>query len=138
MDEYTVNIDALIERKDTLSCIKELFRAVQKSGYITPKRYFESISDTDLHTLSALVEQMSSDEASDHEQFEAQEHIMLMTIGFLVGEGTEINEETVTVGSSLVVLMVTLESLARKNLVRVFRENWALSADPELIWVERI
>lgn len=138
MDEYTVNIEALLESKDTLSCIKELFRSVQKNGYVTPKKYFESVSDTDLHTLSSLVEQMSSEEASDLEQFEAQEHIMLMTIGFLIGEGTEINEDTVMSGSSIVVLMVTLESLARKNLVKVYRENWCLSGEQDKVWVERI
>jgi hypothetical protein len=136
--EYTINIDEIIKNKDTISCIKDLFRSLKEFGYVTPKSYFESMSDYDLHQLNVLVEQMSSEEASPLEQFEAQEHVMLLTIGFLVGEGTEINEDTVTNGSSLTVLMITLESLARQGLVKVHRDKWCLTGAESDIWVERI
>lgn len=138
MDEYTVNIDTILESKETMSCVKDLFRSVKENGYITPKTYFESISDLDLNTLMQLADRMNSEESTSQEQFEAQEHIMLMTIGLLVGEGTEINEETVVNGSSLVVLMITCESLARKGLVKPHRDNWCMTGEQDKIWVERI
>lgn len=136
--EYTIKIDEIIKNKETISCIKDLFRSLKEFGYITPKSYFESISDHDLKQLNVLVDQMSSEEVSELEQFEAQEHVMLLTIGLLVGEGTEINESTVTNGSSLTVLMITLESLARQGLVKVHRDKWCLTGEASDVWVERM
>jgi len=136
--EYTINIDEIIKNKETISCIKDVFRSLKEFGYVTPKSYFDSISDYDLHQLITLVEQINSEETSDLEQFKAREHVMLLTIGFLVGEGTEINENTVINGCSLTVLMITLESLARHGLVKVHRDKWCLTGEASDVWVERM
>jgi len=138
MDNYIINMDEIIASKDAPSFIKDLFRTVSQLGYISPQTYFETLSTPDLDTMRSLVEQMSDENAPEEIQFRAYELIMLMTIGFLIGEGTEITEETVTENSSLVIHMISLEAMARIGLVKPVRSNWSLSGDPDAIWVESI
>ena len=138
MDEYVINMNEILNNTDTYASIKQLFRMIKENTYVTPEQYFQTQSSVDLEVLQDLVETMNDPDATDDQQFAAQEQLMLMTIGFLVGEGVEISEDTVTEGIRLTILMVTLENLARKGLVKVHRQNWCMTGDPDKAWVERI
>lgn len=139
MDEYAVNIDYILESDETYSQVRKLFRQLKERGYVTPKQYFESISDSDAFTLMNMVEESVNSIHGSDVQFAMTEQLMLLTIGFLLGEGSEINEQNVTEGSNAVFLMITIDSLARKGLVEAYRDKWCLNGGyPTDVWVKKI
>lgn len=134
MSNFVTNIDALLDSKIAASCVKDLFREIQKTGYATPEWYFSRLSDGDLSLLLATTNEMSkSDEAH-----QADPSVVLLTVGFLIGEGLEVSDAIVIEATNQVVLMITVEALSRKGVLKPYRENWCLFGDGSKIWSEPV
>lgn len=127
---FTLNIDRCINDKSQPAVIRELFTQLRKDGYINVGKYFSELSDIDLQTLSDLSERTHPD--TDVSQDEAQvgfEVMALLGMALTVGEGGMLDEKTTEVGLKLVIAYTAIETLYRKGLVNVFRENWSMAED---------
>lgn len=134
MHEFAVDINKVLADINVMSCVKDVFRSLSKTGYLTPKTYFEQLSEVDLSTLMLMSADMDSEKTSEA----ALHQLTMLTIGFLVGENSPVSEGNVEESLKYVVLMITLESLARKGLIKPLRGNWCLSGDPKALWAESI
>ena len=132
---YTIDIDRIISDKRTISCLRNLFSQLKEHGYVTPKTFFNDLSDIDLQTLVELSDLTVDPKVSHEQAMEAYMQLSTCTIGLLIGEGSEINEQLVQDSFSRLITMIACESLARKGLVTVFRENWEMTGDDEKPWV---
>ena len=138
MEEFTVNIDSMINDVDTPSYVKDLYRQIKKHGYMSIGEYFRQLATADLDSLldfsnvlmpvkqepGALTKQF---EYSEEDKMRATDVLGRLAIGLILAEGGECNEESFTVGIQAACTFIALESLNRKNLIDVIRSNWSIS-----------
>ena len=133
--EYLVlNIDNIIKQKDILDVIKGAALDLKNHSYLSIGDFLRNISDEDLEILSNYCNNIFENK---HHPDEVSSIALLATI-LLTGEGLEVNEETVEEAIDATIMYITLEGLARKDLVEIYRENFTL--DPvykELIVAKR-
>lgn len=133
--EYLVlNIDNIIKQKDILGVIKGAALDLKNHSYLSIGDFLRNISDEDLEILSNYCNNIFENK---HHPDEVSSIALLATI-LLTGEGLEVNEETVEEAIDATIMYITLEGLARKDLVEIYRENFTL--DPvykELIVAKR-
>lgn len=123
-NQFTPNLERIIELPKTPAVVKEIARRVQKDGYILPGTFLKGLSDVDLDMLVSLCEAMHVESvAPQSAKSFAYETLIMLTTLLTLGEGKtgqtsdELLEDLVTT-----VTFVTLEKLARRNLVEFDRE----------------
>lgn len=133
--EYLVlNIDNIIKQKDIPNVIKGAALDLKYHTYLSIGDFLKKISDEDLEILSDYCDNIFENKYHPEEV----SNIALLATILLTGEGLEANEETVAEAIDATIMFITLEGLARKDLVEVYRENFTL--DPiykELIVAKR-
>lgn len=124
MDDNTplqLNFDKIAVHKDFLSITRMLAVDMMKNPYITPSDFLKSLSNEELQTLM---------EISDDDEHERMDEIMLIAEMLATGEGLEaatLNIATERVNQFCIFLV--LESLSRKNLVKLHYENMSFGED---------
>jgi hypothetical protein len=102
---------------------------LQKQPYITLGDWFQKQSDNSIRELQHLAEHAYEDpDSPDNEDIE---QMMILTMMLAAAEGTDDLSDTDNLRRQLskLIMTITLVSLARKGLVRVFYENLTLGAD---------
>ena len=132
MAGYSLNYAEIVKQKDLMAMTRLLASDLMRDGYIRVGDYIKDISDTDLETL---VEAM--DRQDDHQY----DDMILISEMLATGEGCDPSktpDEFADRMQQMMVLMVC-ESLARKGLVRIHRENMSFHPDmKDKIVVEKI
>ena len=129
-EQFTLNIDNCIADKSMPAVVREASVNLRDYAYINVGRFFKEMSDIDLDTLQSLAEHTHPDAESTDEQIQqAFECMTLLGLAMLVGEGHDLTEQACESSLRVMISYVTIESLARKNLVEAFHENWSMDMD---------
>lgn len=128
-DTFTLNIDRCIADKSNPAVIRELFKQLRDDGYINVGKYFAELSDLDLDMLTEIADHThpSAVNESTPEQIEQSiETMALIGMALTVGEGGVLTESACEQGLKLAITFIAIESLYRRGIVNVFRENWSM------------
>jgi hypothetical protein len=121
-ESFTVVYENIIKAKDLMPITRTLAMDLSTTGYMSVGDFLEGLSDTDLDNLLAISEDQEREEFSE---------ILLISEMLATGEGLNSasnREETVNRMTHLCVLLAC-ESLFRKGLVKLHRENMSFGAD---------
>jgi hypothetical protein len=132
LDGYTVNLEEVSKQKDLMAVTRLLAMDLQRDGYVVVGDFIKDISDTDLENI---VQDM--DREGDHQY----DDLILISEMLATGEGCDASKTPNDFGDRMNQLMTLLvcESLARKGLVKVRRENMSFHPDMmDKIVVEKI
>jgi predicted secreted protein len=134
MDEqgtFSINYENIMKANNLLAVTKMLASDMQRNAYMTPGDFMKNLSDGDLHYLVGLCEE------EDNEHFA---ELMLMAEMLAQGEGLpRANEEQMMHRVNGMVGFIVCESLARRGMVKIHRENMSFGEDmAKAVLVERI
>ena len=129
MSEYIVSFDTIQEDKTLPSFIRMLSADMTKNnGYISIGKFFESLSDFEIAYLLEDLEAMNNLTEDEIETSSAGMNLTLLTMMLMQADGTlDLSEESIGSNVDIVSGFILVESLARKGLVKAFRENYSLS-----------
>lgn len=131
---FSVNIDNIIGSKDMLAVTKLVAMEAKNEGYVTVGRFLQQLSDHDLQELMSVAES-----AKDEENDRVGELILIAEI-LAAGEGLDPGQlDDITKRMNVFIVLLTIESLHRKGMVRAFHDNMSLGEDAgNKMIVERI
>lgn len=120
-EKFSVNFAKVVEQKDFLEVTRLLASNMMSVPYITIGDFLQSISDDSLEKLI---------EISDDPDQERFEELVLISEMLATGEGLEsANMELSTERTNQLCVFLVLESLKRKNLVKLHYHNMSFGED---------
>ena len=124
-DPLMIAFNKVSEDKTMLPTTRLLAVDIIKNGYINVGEFFKNISDSDLKSYMNMTENIEGDAAAE---------ILLLSEMLAIGEGLEngldeTNQETMRNRMSHLIMYLACESLARKGLVKLYRENMSFGDD---------
>jgi len=134
VDDLLPHINNILEG-DSPECVKNLYRRLQRSEYMTVGSYISKASDEDLRQLVEYADDIFRGEEHDLSQSEYDEAfgvIILMALGWSFGEGVHIPAEDdyrITKAVQLASMFITLESLYRRGEIDVYHKNMSMSIE---------
>lgn len=131
---FSVCLDNIIAGKEVLAITKFVAMEAKHEGYITVGRFLQQLSDHDLQELMGIAES-AKDELNDQVG-----DLLLIAEILAKGEGLEPGTlEDVTKRMNVLIILLTIESLHRKGMVRAFHDNMSLGEDSgDKMIVERV
>ena len=136
-DDYFLNYKEIANAEWVLPTIRLLAIDLQKCPYISLGDWFKSLSNRSIDELQEMAENV--DEDPDNEQYVEQAMLLSMMLSGAEGTSNIKDLEQTRHQLSMLLSLITFESLARKGLVRVYRENYTLGDDMgEKIVVEKL
>lgn len=133
-DTFTFDLDNIIASKDVLAITKMTAMEAKYEGYITVGSYLQRLSDFDLHELLDICES-AKDELNDRVG-----ELLLITGILAAAEGLDPGEvDVITQRMNSFIMLLTIESLHRKGMVRAIHSNMSLGEDAgDRVVVEKI
>lgn len=130
-DGYNLNYGNIAQAEWLCPTIRLTALDLQKNPYISVGEWFQKLNDNSLRELQEIAE--NAFENPDHPDNEDIEQMMILAMMLASAEGTDDigNMEHMKKQLSKIVMLVTLVSLERKGLVRIWYENMTLGADME-------
>jgi hypothetical protein len=131
---FTFDLDNIIASKDVLAVTKMTAMEAKYEGYITVGSFLQRLSDFDLHELMEICES-AKDELNDRVG-----ELLLITGILSAAEGLDSGDLTmITQRMNSFIMLLTIESLHRKGLVRAIHSNMSLGEDAgDRVVVEKI
>jgi hypothetical protein len=125
----TPNYEAIIEDATSLECNRKLAYSILRTGYCNPGNFFSTISDDELKSLV--------DGIDDADTF-AQSEVVLMTLMLASAEGVnDITQESMEMHTKVTLNFLMLESLYRKGLIEIWRDNYSyLTVDKKIAQIK--
>lgn len=122
MVAYSLNYELITKQKDLMAVTRLLAADLQRDGYIKVGDFMKDLADSDLETI---VQEM---ERNDDKQYD---DLILIAEMLATGEGCDPSKTPSDFGDRMRQLMTLLviESLGRKGLVKVYRENMSFHPD---------
>ena len=121
---FTFDLDNIIASKDVLAITKLTAMEAKYEGYITVGSYLQRLSDFDLHELLDICES-AKDELNDRVG-----ELLLITGILAAAEGLDPGEvDVITQRMNSFIMLLTIESLHRKGMVRAIHSNMSLGED---------
>jgi hypothetical protein len=134
-EEYTdfdINYDNVISCKECLSMTRILAADLKSNPYMTVGDFLMNVSKSDLAILSDIVEQHMGYEEDDEVTDERMADFVLMTEMLSRAEGLiSEDDDDLTRKINQFMVMVTMESLYRKGLIKLYHENMSFGKDVE-------
>lgn len=123
--KFTINLDMVVEDTNLLPATRLLAIDITKNGYINIGDFFKNMSDNDLQKYLNMAEDIESEDASE---------VLLVSELLAIGEGLDngLNDdapETMQKRMSQMIMLLACESLARKGLIKLYRENMSFGED---------
>jgi len=124
LDNYEVNLERVIEDKQTYSIIRLLAVDMQKNPYITVGEWLKSLSNKD---VQSLVEDIAdADESND----EAMQSLVLGTLMLSRAEQVFIeSDEELAKAAEMFRIFIVISSLDRKGMARAIYKNMSFGED---------
>lgn len=120
--QYRINYSHVVGEKNLLSITKLLASSMMNSAYMTIGDFLKGISDSDLQTLLDII-----DEGDGSPGFE---DIMLISGMLADGEGVSCkNVEDYQKCVNMFMTYVAMESLYRKGMIKLHRQNMSFGDD---------
>jgi hypothetical protein len=108
--------------------IRLLAMDLQKSPYMSLGDFFSKLSDNSVYELQVLSERGFDD--ADNINNPDMQQVMILSLMLAGAEGTQdFDLRVIQKQMSMLLSLITFESLARKGLVRVYHENFTLGDD---------
>jgi len=121
---FSVNLDRIIASKDMLAVTKLVAMEAKNEGYVTVGRFLQQLSDHDLTELLGIAESCK-DETNDRVG-----ELLLIAEILAAGEGLEPAEiDEITKRINVFIVLLNVESLHRKGLVKAIHNNMSLGED---------
>jgi len=129
---FSVNYENIVKEKSLLSITRMLAADMTKNPYMTIGDFFKNTSDSDIQHLIEII-----DAGENHESFG---DLMLISIMLAAAEGCQgSNVNDYTLQLNMFGNFVIIESLYRKGLVKIHRENMSFGEDlRDAILVEKL
>jgi hypothetical protein len=125
--EVTVNYQAVLKQKDYMAVTRLLAANLISEPYMTMRDFLMGLSDNDLKSLLEILDSgMGSEEDADPRLEEA----VLIVVMLSQAEGLSAGDsQTVSNRLNAFAMILAIESLFRKKLVKIYRENMTLGED---------
>jgi hypothetical protein len=126
-NEFLISFKNVCEDNTMLPTTRLLAVDIIKNGYINVGDFFKNMPESDLQSYLHMVEELN-------ENVDAGAEVLLLSEMLAIGEGLEIgfnpNEpKTMQARLSQLIMFLSCESLARKGLVKLYRENMSFGED---------
>lgn len=123
--KFSINLDMVVEDGTLLAATRLLAVDITKNGYINVGEFFGKMSDNDLQKYLNMAEDIESDAAAE---------VLLVSELLAIGEGLDNGLDDIDVDimqqrMSQLITFLACESLARKGLVKLHRENMSFGED---------
>lgn len=118
----------MITDKQTPACFKELFREIKDVGYANIGAFYQNLSDADLFMILNHSDILASSEDQDV-RFESESFMIRGGIALCLADGMEVSVDNITSASASVSIYAACESLNRRGLIEVFRNEWSAIPD---------
>jgi hypothetical protein len=121
---FIVNLEQIIASKDILAVTKMTALEIKADGYLTVGRYLQRLSDFDLHDLMSICENVKD------EQNDQIGDVLLIAEMLATAEGLEPGTPAgIAQRMNAFIMLLTIESLHRKGLVKAHHNNMSLGED---------
>lgn len=122
---YSLNYEEILAHKESLAVTRLLASDIMKTGYINVGQFIKELSDADLKTLTSKMEIEEDTGEPDYAD------LILISEMLATGEGCSQSATPEEFGERMnhLVMLLTIESLARKGLVKVYYENISFHED---------
>ena len=137
-NEFLISFKNVCEDNTMLPTTRLLAVDIIKNGYINVGDFFKNMPESDLQSYLHMVDEIHN------ENVDAGAEVLLLSEMLAIGEGLEIgfnpNEpKTMQARLSQLIMFLSCESLARKGLVKLYRENMSFGEDMgDKMLVERL
>jgi hypothetical protein len=127
-NEFLISFKNVSEDNTMLPTTRLLAIDIIKNGYINVGDFFKNMPESDLQSYLHMSEEIHN------ENVDAGAEVLLLSEMLAIGEGLEIGfdpDETKTMQArmSQLIMFLSCESLARKGLVKLYRENMSFGED---------
>ena len=119
--DTTINLSLVAKDKNSLSVTRLLARQLMENPYTTVGDFLRGISDSDLQTLIHGLE--------DGDKLYADYILISMMLAQAEGVQSPEDDDGFAEQVDRLVMMLSVESLARKGLVRIYHDNLSFGAD---------
>lgn len=138
--EFTINYDNVVACKECMTMTRILAADLKNNPYMTVGMFLQSLSDADVTTLQGLVDANSNLEEEDEVDDPRMADVVLMAEMLARAEGiTSADDVELHKKVNQFMVMITLESLYRKGLVKLYHDNMSFGDDAgDRIVVEKI
>ena len=131
-DKFTLVYENIIKAKDLMPVTRALALDLSNIGYISVGDFLRDMNDNDLVNLLDI---------SENEERKEYSEILLISEMLATGEGLSPSDNTQEFSDRMtqLIMLLAIESLHRKGLVKVYRENMSFGADmADKVIVEKI
>jgi len=137
---FEINYDNVISCKDCLSITRILAVDLKENPYMSVGLFLKNISNSDLKILSDIVDQNFNIDDDDEVSDPSLADVVLIAEMLSRAEGIISNsDEELMQKVNQFMMYISVESLRRKGLVRVYHENMSFGEDAEKrVVVEKI
>jgi hypothetical protein len=119
---FVINYQNIIAEKTFMSLTRFLANEMAKNPFLSVGYFLANISDADLSTLSSIVE--------GGENHPALSELMLIAEMLASGEGLDRGSlDTIHQRVNMFITFITLESLYRKKLIKLYHKNMSFGDD---------
>jgi len=135
-----INYDNVVSCKDCLSVTRILAVDLKENPYLTVGFFLKNITDVDLKILSDIVDKNFDIEDDDEVKDPGLADVVLIAEMLARAEGiiSESDDELMQKVNQFM-MFISVESLRRKGLVKVYHENMSFGEDAgERVVVEKI
>lgn len=120
--DFTINYDKLIGSTDMLAITRLLATHLSKNPYYSIGEFLKNLSDSDLELLMEI-------DATGEDDPRVGDIILIAEM-LAAAEGVNDRDlDTVVLRAGQMQVFITLESLYRKKLVKLYRENMSFGED---------
>jgi hypothetical protein len=127
-NEFLISFKNVSEDNTMLPTTRLLAIDIIKNGYINVGDFFKNMPESDLQSYLHMSEEIHN------ENVDAGAEVLLLSEMLAIGEGLEIGfdpdePKTMQARLSQLIMFLSCESLARKGLVKLYRENMSFGED---------
>lgn len=131
-EKFTLVYENIIKAKDLMPITRALALDLSNAGYISVGDFLRDMNDNDLVNLLDI---------SEDEEREEYSQILLISEMLATGEGLSPSDNSEEFANRMtqLIMLLAIESLHRKGLVKVYRENMSFGSDmADKVIVEKI
>jgi len=126
--EVTVNYQKVLKQNDYMAVTRLLAANLISEPYMTMRDFLIGLSDRDLKELLEILDTTGMGREEDTDP--RLEEVVLIVVMLSQAEGLSAGDsQTVSSRLNAFALILAIESLFRKKLVKIFRENMTLGED---------
>ena len=122
MFPFEINHAKILESDDMMNITQDCVRMVTKNAYVTPGEFFASIMSSDLQEALEVAD-------NDEDERFAQFTLIAEMLSRAEGLDAAMDYDEMLRRINLSISFTVVESLARKKLVKVYRENYSFGED---------